>query len=240
MTEAGEDIYGRRLPAVVLVHGAWTDGSCWREIIAILQRRGILTAAVQMALESLNHDVDLVLRIVRRMHAPVLLVGHGYGGTVITQAGNHADVRGLLYVAAFAPDIGQSTAEAYEEHAATTFMGRAQIEDGRAYLTPEAFRDYFAHDLPVVESRVLASVQSAITIAAVREKIVSAAWHSRPSWYALTAEDRMLDPRIQREILCRIQATPLTIQSGHVPFLSHPRETASAVIQVAEAIAVNQ
>src|ERR1700761_5663187 len=128
---AEEGIDGWRLPPVVLVHGAWTDGSCWREVIAILQRRGILTVAVQLPLESLDHDVDLVLRAVRRVHSPALLVGHDYGGTVITQAGHHADVGGLLYIAAFAPDKGQSTSDSHQTYASATFMGRAEIDDGR-------------------------------------------------------------------------------------------------------------
>jgi pimeloyl-ACP methyl ester carboxylesterase len=226
-------------PTVVLVHGAFADGSSWSEVIAILHSKGIDVVAVQNPLRSLADDVDATERAIGMQAGPVLLVGHSWGGTVITQAGNGDRVAGLVYVAAFAPDIGESTTNVQKDHPVPGYVPLLQADAGGfLYLPGEAMAEYFAQDLPLVHSRVLAATQGPIRGSAFDETVTQAAWRSKPTWYVLTEQDRMIAPALQRRFAERMRARVTAVQSSHVPFLSRPKETAAVIVAAADAIAL--
>ena len=186
---------------------------------------------MQNPLSALADDVDAVTRVINHQPRPVVLVGHGYGGTVITQAGNHPSVAALVYVAAFAPDIGESTTDAQKDYPPPPCVSRFEVDAGGfLYLAPDAVLEFLAHDLPATEGMVLAAAQQPIRASALLDRVTEAAWHTKPSWYAVTDEDRMISPALQREIAGRINASVLVLRAGHVPFLSKPKETADVIL----------
>jgi pimeloyl-ACP methyl ester carboxylesterase len=216
---------------VVIVHGAWVDGTSWREVIALLQLKGLSVIAVQNPLSALGDDVDAAVRVIKRQPGPVVLVGHGYGGTVITQAGNHSNVAALVYIAGSAPDIGESTTDLEKHGPSSPVISRFEIDAGGFLHLPLAIvREFLAHDLSAAEVRVLAAAQSPIRASALLDRVTTAAWRSKPSWYAITDEDRMISPALQREIATRIEARVFPLRAGHVPFLSKPKETAEVIL----------
>jgi pimeloyl-ACP methyl ester carboxylesterase len=222
-------------PAVLIVHGAWVDGTGWREVIALLHSRGLKVVAVQIPLSSLADDVDAVTRAIDHQSSPVVLVGQGYGGTVITQAGSHAKVVALVYVAAFAPDERESTNDLQKDYPPPPCVARFEIDAGGfLYLEQDAVPEFLAQDLPAADGRILAAAQKPIRASALADRVASAAWHEKPCWYLVTDEDRMIPPDLQREIAKKINAVVITVHAGHVPFLSKPKETA-AVIRAAVA-----
>jgi len=216
---------------VVIVHGAWVDGTSWREVIALLHVNGVSVIAVQNPLSALEDDVDAVVRVIKRLSGPVVLVGHGYGGTVITQAGDHANVAALVYVAACAPDIGESTTDVENYGPSSPVVSRFEVDAGGfLYLPLAVVREFLAHDLSAAEVRVLTAAQSPIRASALLDRVTKAAWRTKPSWYAVTDDDRMISPALQREIATRIGARVLSLRAGHVPFLSNPKETAEVIL----------
>jgi pimeloyl-ACP methyl ester carboxylesterase len=218
-------------PTVVIVHGAWVDATGWREVIALLQVKGLSVIAVQNPLSALADDVDAVTRALNHQPSPVVLVGHGYGGTVITQAGNHQSVAALVYVGACAPDVGESTADVEKDQLSPPFIARFEVDAGGfLHLPPDAVLEFLAHDLPATEGLVLAATQQPIRASALLDRVTEAAWHTRPSWYAVTNEDRMISPALQREIANRINASVLVLRAGHLPFLSKPKDTTDVIL----------
>ena len=224
-------------PTVVIAHGAWIGATSWREVIALLQLKGVRVIAVQSPLTALADDVDAVIRAVNQQRRSVVLVGHGYGGTVITQAGNHPRVVALVYVSAFAPDIGESTTNAREDYPPPACIGRLAVDAGGFLsLAPEAVVEFLAHDLPAMEGSVIAAAQKPIRAGALLDRVTEAAWHTRRSWYAVTENDRMLSPIVQREIANRIGAETLVLHASHVPFLSKPMETAGVIFTAVDSM----
>ena len=218
-------------PTVVIVHGAWVDGTSWREVIALLHVKGVSVIAVQNPLSALEDDVDAVVRVIKRQSGPVVLVGHGYGGTVITQAGDHANVAALVYVAACAPDIGESTTDVEKNGPLSPVVSRFEVDAGGfLYLPLTAVREFLAHDLSTAEVGVLASAQPPIRASALLDRVTRAAWRTKPSWYAVTDDDRIISPGLQREIATRIGARVFSLRAGHLPFLSKPKETAEVIL----------
>jgi len=214
---------------VVIVHGAWVDGTSWREVIALLHVKGLSVIAVQNPLSALGDDVDAVVRVIKP--GSVVLVGHGYGGTVITQAGDHSNVAALVYIAACAPDIGESTTDAENCGPSSPVISRFEVDAGGfLYLPLAAVREFLAHDVSEAEVRVLAAAQPPIRASALLDRVTKAAWRTKPSWYAVTDEDRIISPALQRKIATRIGARVLSIRAGHVPFLSKPKETAEVIL----------
>lgn len=214
---------------MVIVHGAWVDGTSWREVIALLHVKGLSVIAVQNPLSALGDDVDAVVRVIKP--GSVVLVGHGYGGTVITQAGDHSNVAALVYIAACAPDIGESTTDAENCGPSSPVISRFEVDAGGfLYLPLAAVREFLAHDLSAAEVRVLAAAQPPIRASALLDRVTKAAWRTKPSWYAVTDEDRIISPALQRKIATRIGARVLSIRAGHVPFLSKPKETAEVIL----------
>lgn len=224
-------------PGIVIAHGAWADATSWREVIALLQARGLKVVAVQNPLSALADDVDAVTRLLDHQPGPVVLVGHGYGGSVITQAGNHPSVAGLVYIAGWAPDVGESTADLEKDHSSRPFIGRFVVDAGGfLYLPPDAVLEFLAHDLPAAEGLILAAAQQPIRASALLDRVTEAAWRSKPSWYAVTDEDRMMPPALQREIAGRISASVFVLRAGHVPFLSKPADTVDVILTAVESV----
>lgn len=211
---------GLHAPTVVIAHGAWIDGTGWREVIALLQIKGVNVVAVQNPLSSLADDVDAVSRAINQVSGPVVLVGHGYGGTVITQAGNHSSVAALVYVAAFAPDSDESTMDSQIENPPQATVARLEVDSGGfLYLAQESVPQFL----------VLAAAQQPIRAGALIDRVTVAAWRGKPCWYGVTSEDRMISPALQRQLAARMNARIFIVNAGHTPFLSKPKETVNVI-----------
>jgi len=221
--------------SVVLVHGAFADGSSWSKIIPALQSKGVDVVAVQNPLTSLADDVASVKRVLDAQASPVVLVGHSWGGTVITEAGNHARVAALVYVAAFAPSAGQSTSETGKGY--PTPPGIAKLlpyADGFVRLPVEAVAKDFAQDLPPAEVNLIAVTQGPIRGANFDEKVTTAAWASKPSFYIVATRDRMIDPAHQAAMAKKIKATVRELPTSHVPMASRPGEVTETILAAVE------
>ena len=220
---------------VVLVHGAWADGSSWSKVIPLLEAKGLHVVAVQNPLTSLAEDVAATKRIIDAQDGPVLLVGHSYGGSVITEAGNNPKVAGLVYVAAFAPDAGESALSLGKQYAATP--GGAEIrpiEDGFLVLTPKGVQEDFAPDLSPAERNLIYATQGPTAGAgALAAPITTAAWKTKPSWFVIASNDRMIAPEQEKATAKRMNSKTLTLASSHLPMLSKPTEVADFIAQAA-------
>ena len=218
---------------IVLVHGAWADGSSWAKIIPLLEARGLHVVAVQLHLTSLADDADVVKRAVALQDGPVLLIGHSYGGAVITEAGNDPKIAGLVYVAAFAPDQGQS---ALDQGAANPTAGTKDLAPdtwGFTALSPEVIQTDFAQDLSEIEKRVLIATQGPTSVAALGGKVTITAWANKPSWFIIAANDRMISPDLERAEANKMKAVSITLDSSHVPMLAHPFRVAAFISEAA-------
>jgi len=215
---------------IVFVHGAWADGSSWSKVIPILEARGYHVVSVQNPLTSFADDVAATKRIIDSQDGPVLLVGHSYGGAVITEAGNNPKVTGLVYVAAFAPDQGESSASLGKPYGQTPGVGELRpIEDGFLVLTEKGVFEDFAPDLPIEERKALLATQGPTQGAALGSPISTAAWHSKPTWFVVASNDRMISPQQEKDSAEKMKATTLTLPSSHVPMLSRPKEVADFI-----------
>ena len=223
---------------VILVHGAWADGSSWNEVIARLQAEGIAVVAVQNPLSSLADDVAAVQRAMELVDGPIVLVGHSWGGTVITEAGASERVLALVYVAAFAPDRNESTNSLQARYPIPEYASLLRADSaGYLHFPANALPHYFAQDLPSANAMVLAATQGPIRAGAFDDKVTEAAWHDTPSWYLVTEHDRMISPALQRDMAQRIQARVREVQASHVPFASHPRETTAVILEAVAEVA---
>jgi pimeloyl-ACP methyl ester carboxylesterase len=199
-------------------------------VIALLQIKGVNVVAVQNPLSSLADDVDAVSRAINQVSGPVVLVGHGYGGTVITQAGNHSSVAALVYVAAFAPDSDESTMDSQIENPPQATVARLEVDSGGfLYLAQESVPQFLAQDLPTPDNLVLAAAQQPIRAGALIDRVTGAAWRGKPCWYGVTSEDRMISPALQRQLAARMNARIFIVNAGHTPFLSKPKETVNVI-----------
>jgi pimeloyl-ACP methyl ester carboxylesterase len=222
---------------VVLVHGAFADGSCWAKVIPLLTRRGLTALAVQNPLSSLADDVTAVHRVVDVQRGPVLMAGHSWGGAVITEAGNHPQVKGLVYVAAGAPDGGQSFDEWWKPYPPAP--GAAEIKpygEGYVALTPAGVRKHFVQDIPADEADIVFATQGPLAVRCFGDKISAAAWRSKPSWYIVAAQDETIPPAVQRDSANRMGAETLVLESSHVPMLSQPDAVAEVIARAAASI----
>jgi pimeloyl-ACP methyl ester carboxylesterase len=222
---------------IVLVHGAWADGSSWSKVLPLLQAKGVHAVAVQNPLNSIADDVASTNRLINVQDGPVLLVGHSYGGAVITEAGNNPKVVGLVYVAAFAPEEGETlggmaskfpTPPAYAEF--------RQIEDGYLMLTAKGVNECFAQDLSPEDKSMVFAVQGATQGAILATPIKKAAWHSKPSWFVIASNDRTIAPEQEISTAQRMGAKTLTLASSHVPMLAYPNEVADFVMEAAASL----
>jgi pimeloyl-ACP methyl ester carboxylesterase len=219
---------------VVLVHGAFADGSGWDKVIPLLQAEGLDVVSVQNPLTSLADDVAATRRVLDMQAGPVVLVGHSWGGVVISEAGTHERVKALVYVAAFAPSEGQSAADLGKGYPAPPGLNFI-VQDKAGFLTlsPEGMATQFAPDLPAAETRLMAATQGPISARSFEEKVTAAAWKTKPSWYVLTQHDHMLDPTLQKAMAEKISAHIVSLPSSHVPQLSKPTQVADAIVAAA-------
>jgi pimeloyl-ACP methyl ester carboxylesterase len=225
---------------VVLVHGAWADGSSWAQVISLLEKAGLNAVAVQNPLTSFDDDVAATKRAIALQDGPVILVGHSLGGVVITEAGADPKVAGLVYVAAFAPDVGVPVADLGKGFADPP--GLAELRpDAQGYLTitTKGVMESFAPDLPVAQRKIIAATQGATNSSVFGAKVTHAAWKDRPSWYVVAANDRMISPDLERQFAATIKATTITLPSSHVAMLSHPAEVAQLIIDAARTAPVH-
>jgi pimeloyl-ACP methyl ester carboxylesterase len=219
-------------PSVVIVHGAFADGSDWAKVVPLLQAKGVAVTVVQNPLTSLADDVAATRRALNNQRGKVVLVGHSWGGTVITEAGNDQKVSALVYVAAFAPEAGQTSGE--QGKGAPTPPGISQIKadsNGFLYLTPEGMARDFAQDLPAAQTAVMTATQGPIKASAFEDKTTVSAWKTKPSWYLLATEDRMIHPDVQRSAAKRIGASLAELPTSHVPQQSQPAEVAAVILK---------
>ncbi len=217
---------------VVLVHGAFADGSSWNRVIDELQRQHTEVIAVQLPLTSLKEDVAATQRTIARAHGDVVLVGHSWGGTVISEAGNDARVKALVYVAAFAPDSGKSTADLAGSYPAPPgSAGIVKTADGFLYLPAKSVRQDFAPGIKAAEQNRLTATQGPIRADAFAEKVTHAAWHDKPSWYVVSKSDRMINPDLERAMAKAIDAKTTEVAASHVSMVSQPEEIARVIEQ---------
>lgn len=224
-------------PTIVLVHGAWADGSSWNKVIPLLQAKGYTVLAVQNPLTSLAADVAAVQQTLQSATAPVVLVGHSWAGTVITEAGNDPKVAALVYVAAFANNDGQSAGELVNAYAKTPALGTVR-DDGHGFLyqTEQGVLENFAPDLPRAEAKTMAVTQGALAASTFGDKVTKAAWKTHPTWYIVSANDRVINPQLERDAARQMNAKTTVLQSSHVSLLSHPKEVAAVIEQAAESV----
>jgi len=219
---------------IVLVHGAWADGSGWQRVHELLRAKGYAVSIVQNPLTSLAADVAAVHRVLARQSGPSLLVGHSYGGVVITEAGNAPNVAGLVYVAAFVPDEGESVASLIQGGAAPPVQPSA---DGYLFFDAAVFPQAFAQDLPAGQGAFLAAAQVPPAAAAFEAKVSKAAWKTHSSWYVLSTEDRIIPPPAQRQMAGRAKASIREVRASHAVYVSQPEAVAQVIDEAARASA---
>jgi pimeloyl-ACP methyl ester carboxylesterase len=219
---------------IVLVHGAWADGSCWSKVIALLQAKGFHVVAVQNPLTSLADDVAATKRIIALQDGPVILVGHSYAGVVITEAGNDPKVVGLVYVAAFAPGEGESINSVSKPYPPAPLGSELRL-DAQGFLTASrrGIAEDMAQELPSSEQRILVATQGQTAAAVFGAIVTEAAWKNKPSWAVIAGNDRAIPPKLEKDEAAAIKATSITLPANHLAMLSHPREVAELIEQAA-------
>jgi pimeloyl-ACP methyl ester carboxylesterase len=220
--------------SIVLVHGAWADGSSWSKVIPILKNAGHQVIAVQMPLHSLADDISTVKRAIDQIGGPTILVGHSYGGFVITNAGyNNPNVTGLVYVAAFAPDEGQSLSDFVD---ATKLPQGFLVFDsgGFVYINQAMFRGAFAQDVNLTEADIMAVVQKPINQSILGEKSGPPAWKQLPTWFQVSENDHIIPPDAERLFAKQMNATTLPLNSSHASLVSYPDQIAELILNASK------
>lgn len=230
--------------SIVLVHGAGGDGSSWSKVISILTDAGHRVIAAQLPLYSLKDDVDTVKRAVERAGGPTILVGHSYGGEVITNAGyNNPNVTGLVYIAALAPDEGETGNDFFQQLPAEylrSFNESVAFDSaGFLYFIPEKVHESFAQDVDPAEANILAVVQKPFNQSISTEKSGPPAWKQLPTWYQVSENDRLIPPDIQRKYAERMNATVISLNSSHASLVSHPYEIAELILNATKQSTLN-
>ncbi|HEY1147311.1 MAG TPA: alpha/beta hydrolase [Pseudoduganella sp.] len=216
---------------IVLVHGQFADASGWRAVYDILTNDGYNVNMVQEPLTSLEEDVNATVRVLSRQNGPSILVGHSYGGAVITQAGNDPHVAGLVYIAAHAPDEGESTASNKNKIPGQI---RTQLTpDGYVFVDPAHFHEDFAADLPKADAEFMARSQMPPNARVNTTTITNPAWRNKPSWYMVAMDDRAINPKLERMYAARAKATTVEVPGSHAIYISHPKEVAALIEQAA-------
>jgi pimeloyl-ACP methyl ester carboxylesterase len=219
---------------VVLVHGAWADGSSWAKVIPILENAGLKVTAVQNPLTSFEDDVAATKRVLALQDGPVILVGHSWGGVVITEAGADPKVAGLVYVAAFAPEAGVKVGDLGKDFPAPP--GGAEIKpDASGYLTLtwKGVNERFAPDLTPAERKIVYATQGQTNSTVFGAQVTGTPWKTKPSWSVIAADDQMISPDLERRQAQAMSGKSITLKSSHVAMLSHPREVAKLIIEAA-------
>ena len=223
---------------VVLVHGAFADGSGWDAVASILRKDGYKVSVVQHPETSYADDQKYTKAAIDAMDGPVVLVGHSYGGSVITEAGNHPKVQALVYIAAFALDEGESCAsiEQAVPQASTAFKADSS---GNWWIEPEHFAADFAADIPKEKAEFMAIAQVPISTDGFTHKVTSPAWRNKPTWYIVASDDRSINPIQERMMAKRAKAKTIEVKSSHVAYMSHPKESAKLIEEAAMSAPAN-
>lgn len=223
---------------IVLVHGAWADGSSWNRVIPLLQAEDRSVIAVQIPLTSLEDDVAATNRILADTKGTVVLVGHSWGGMAITQAGDDPKVAALVYVSAFAPDVGETGSSLIGAHPMPPALSTIVTDSsGFVYQTTDGMVTNVAPDISEVDARVLAVTQGRLAGKAFQQSVTVAAWKTTPSWFIMTAIDRVVSVELQAAEAKRMGAETIVLQSSHMSLLSHPREVAAVIGHAADTVA---
>jgi len=220
-----------KIKNVVLVHGAFVDGSGWQPVYTILTSKGYHVTVVQEPLTSFEADVAAVKRVLQQQDGPCILVGHSYGGAVITAAGNDAQVAGLVYIAAHAPDEGESEADNGKKYP-PAYKSLVKGADGFDYINPGQFAADFAADVPKATANFMANAQVPTADIAFHAIIHNPAWKNKPSWYMVAKADRIINPDLERLYAKRANSTTVEIEgASHSVFMSHPKEVADLIMK---------
>jgi pimeloyl-ACP methyl ester carboxylesterase len=225
-------------PTVVLVHGAWADGSSWAKVIPLLLSQGMLVSAAQLPLTSIEEDAAVAKRIIDDVEGPVILVAHSWGGMAVTQAGGDSKVSALVYISAFAPEVGESGSSLIAAHPTPPALSTT-ITDKAGFVrqTRDGFLKNVAPDLQVTDAEVLAATQGPLAGKAFNDSVSTAAWKTKPSWFIVTLDDRVVHPELQAAEAKRMGAkTTLLRSSSHMSILSHPKEVAAVIGEAAASI----
>src|SRR6516162_8147522 len=225
-------------PAVVLVHGFWGNAGHWGKVIVELNRRGYASLhAVENPLTSLADDAERTSTMIRQVDGPVVLVGHSYGGAVITEAGDLPNVAGLVYVAAFAPDAGETVGQLSGERAAAALENVVPDSDGYVWIKQDKFHESFCQDLPAEEALVMAVTQKAPVGSTFGDTISEPAWKKKPTWYQVSANDRMIHPDSERQMAERMAPrTTIELDASHASLASQPAAIVDLIVQAATSL----
>ncbi|WP_025809101.1 alpha/beta hydrolase [Pseudomonas chlororaphis] len=226
-------------PVIVLVHGFWGGAAHWNKVIVELLQRGYTRIrAVELPLTSLAEDVERTRKLVAQQEGPVLLVGHSYGGAVITEAGLAPNVAGLVYIAAFAPDSGESPGGITQQHTPVAAANLQPDSDGYLWVKPELFHESFCQDLPQQDGLVMGLTQKAPLASTFGDTIGTPAWKHKPSWYQISTEDRMIAPQNQQRMAARLGAKKIiSLAASHASLASRASEVAGLIDEAASALA---
>jgi pimeloyl-ACP methyl ester carboxylesterase len=222
---------------VVLVHGAWGDASNWSKVIPLLESKGLKVFAVQNPLNSFADDVATTKRAIALLDGPVVLVGHSYGGAVITEAGNEDKVVALVYIAAFAPNDGEAAGDLGQEYLPTPGIQELKPDaSGFLLLSDKGVSEDFGQDLTTAEKRLIIATQHPTAGAVLGGKISKAAWKTKPSWYAVAKNDRMIPPQLEATMATQMKAHTVTLDSSHLVMLAKPAEVADLIVKAATTV----
>ena len=221
--------------SIVFAHGLWADGSCYSKVIPALQADGHQVVSAQNSLDTLEGDVAAVTRALGRVSSPAILVGHSYGGTVITAAGTDDRVAGLVYIAALAPDEGETSQSQQEQFPVTDVFSHIEIADGRIWMLPSGI-GCFAGDLPEQEQRLVWATQGVPAADLFNQKLDGTAWRTKPSWYIVANNDRTVQPDLERFVAKRMGAHTYDVDSSHVPMLSRPDFVLGVIREAANSV----
>ena len=222
-------------PSIVFCHGLWADGSCYSKVIPRLQDEGHEVVSTQNSLDTVEDDVAAVKRALGRVSSPAILVGHSYGGTVITAAGTDDRVGGLVYISALAPDADETSQSLQDKFPATDVFAHIEVADGRIWLLPDGI-ECFAGDLSDEEQKLVWSTQGVPAADLFNQKVEGVAWRSKPSWYIVANNDRTVNPELERFVANRMGATTYELDSSHVPMLSNPDLVIDVIRTAANAV----
>jgi pimeloyl-ACP methyl ester carboxylesterase len=218
---------------VVLVHGAWADGSSWAEVIPYLQAAGLKVTSVQNPLTSLEDSAAAARRVLAQQDGPTVLAGHSWGGTVVSEAGTDPKVTALVYIAARAPDAGEDFVALAGKYPQPPARAGIEAHDGFTTLSEDAFLKYFANGVEPKLAKTLYAVQWPTAASIFAGRTTAAAWHAKPSWYAVSKDDQTINPDFERFLAKRMNATTIELDAGHLSLVPHPKEVADLILAAA-------
>ncbi|TWF50044.1 alpha/beta fold hydrolase [Neorhizobium alkalisoli] len=218
---------------IVFVHGLFADGSCWSDVISRLQPKGFNITSVQNPLTTLPESVAAAERVLARQDGPTVLVGHSFGGMIVTQAGMHPNVSSLVYIAARAPDANEDFGALAKTYSTPPASAGIVFDGDEGRLTEEAFLHDFAGDIPRARAEVLYATQYPFQKALLSGNVTDAAWRSKPSFYAVSSEDRTINPDLERFLAKRMGAKTIELKASHLSLISRPHEVAELILEAA-------